>query len=70
MAPKYWVNVSQINFDFTAFVEKPGTPEDATMEYWWGVGSNPGHDNVFPFSAFNGSVEVNSPLLHIPFRRK
>lgn len=60
--PTVWTNVRTIAFNFTNFQ----APQDygGNLTYYWGLGSEPGVDDVLPLRRFNGTSKVRLWLQH------
>ncbi len=56
IVPAYWTSVTSVSFSFTPFNDSLS----AITSYQWGLGSEPGLDNVMAFRPFNGSMKVKS----------
>ena len=55
LVPPYWTSVMSVAFSFTPFADNTS----GIRGYEWGLGSQPGLDNVIPFRPFTGTTMVN-----------
>lgn len=52
--PKYWTNISFVQFNFTGFVDY----ESSIMRYQWGLGTAPFANDVMPLTQVTGNKFV------------